>query len=157
MELQVEDNPGCDPSGAGKRPFGSCFSRGMANSCNDQTKTFNYTASTSDQGLGGDWKNRTGLPLLRERERSSGDEELQRPHAFQRITDKVDEIDFARVMTVNDPSPANDFGVEVSVAEEKESCALQGPELQPWMLNEHPRGQASGRREGLYGCDGIPR
>lgn len=35
-------------------------------------------------------------------------------------------------------SPDKDFKVEVSVAEQKESSAFQGPEPQQWMLNEHP-------------------
>lgn len=44
-------------------------------------------------------------------------------------------IELIRALVVTGSSPDKDFGVGVSVVEEKESKALQDPSLQQWMLN----------------------
>lgn len=50
-----------------------------------------------------------------------GNEELEGPHAVQRIADDDDEAetDFVNVMVVMGSSPDRDFEVEVSVAESR--------------------------------------
>lgn len=83
-----------------------------------------------------------GRPSSSARPRGTeGNDDLQPPHASQRIAGEENEPGLIRVMVVKGSSPDKDFEVEVSVSEEEASYALQGPGLPPCMLNEY---QASG-------------
>lgn len=65
-----------------------------------------------------------------------GGEYLQRPHSQQGISGEERDAGLIAIMVVTGSRRAKDFELDVPIAGEKGSYALQGPELQQWISNE---------------------
>lgn len=133
-----------DPDGAGKSPSEDASVGGMADS-EERLPRAGDDLQRDDFGERPRTRRRLEefeRPFSSVRPRDpEGDEDLQRPHAFQKNAGEDDQTYFIRVMLVAGFPTIKYFGSEVSGAEKQVPYARQGPELQQWMLHEIQRRQ----------------